>query len=57
MTSGPKRGARYHRLSEGFLRKQKADGSDSDLRCVIANRNNTFAAEPAVKRSATGATQ
>ena len=42
MTSGPKKGERYHRLSPGFLRKQKPDGSDSDLRCVIANRNNTF---------------
>jgi hypothetical protein len=55
MTSGLKDGARYHRLSDGFLRKQKPDGSDSDLRCVIANRNNTFAAERAVKSTATGA--
>jgi hypothetical protein len=43
MTSGPKKGARYHRLSDGFLRRQNADGSDSELRCVIANRNNTMA--------------
>jgi hypothetical protein len=42
MTSGPRMGERYHRLSQGFLRKQKADGSDSDLRCVTTNRNNTF---------------
>ena len=42
MTSGPKMGERYHRLSLGFLRKQNKDGSDSDLRCIIANRNNTF---------------
>jgi hypothetical protein len=42
MTSGPRMGARYHRLSLGFLRKQNKDGSDSDLRCVIANHNNTF---------------
>src|SRR5690606_33428043 len=43
MTSGPRKGARYRRVNEGFLRKQNADGSDSDLRCVIANRANTFA--------------
>jgi hypothetical protein len=42
MTSGPKMGERYHRLSLGFLRKQNRDGSDSDLRCVISNRNNSF---------------
>ncbi|MDR2857320.1 MAG: hypothetical protein LBV50_05680 [Novosphingobium sp.] len=55
LTSGPRRGERYHRLSDGFLRKQNADGGDGDLRCVIANRNNTFAAEPAAGKSATGA--
>jgi hypothetical protein len=43
MTSGPRMGERYHRLTQGFLRKQNADGSDGDLRCVIANRTNTFA--------------
>lgn len=42
MTSGPRMGERYHRLTQGFLRKQNADGSDGDLRCVIANRTNTF---------------
>ena len=40
MTSGPKRGARFHRLSRGFLRETAPDGSDSDLRCVLAGRNN-----------------
>jgi hypothetical protein len=54
MTSGPKDGERFHRISSGFLRKQAADGGDSDLRCVIANRNNTFVAEPAVKATRTG---
>jgi hypothetical protein len=54
MTSGPKDGERFHRLSQGFLRKQAADGSDSDLRCVIANRNNTFVTERAAKNTATG---
>ena len=42
MTSGPRMGERYHRLTQVFLRKQNADGSDGDLRCVIANRTNTF---------------
>jgi hypothetical protein len=45
MTSGPRKGERYNRISDGFLRRQNADGSDGDLRCVIANRNNTFAAD------------
>lgn len=53
MTSGPKQNTHYHRISTGFLRKQKADGSDSELRCVIGNRNNTFGDEAATK--ATGA--
>jgi hypothetical protein len=43
MTSGPRKGERYHRLTQGFLRKQNANGSDGTLRCVIANRANTFA--------------
>lgn len=42
MTSGPRQGERYNRISPGFLRRQNADGSSGDLRCVIANRNNTF---------------
>ena len=29
-----KRGARYHRISDNFLRKHDANGHDSDLRCV-----------------------
>jgi hypothetical protein len=55
MTSGPKQGLRYHRISTGFLRKQNADGSDSDLRCVIGNRNNTFADERVTRSTGTGA--
>lgn len=42
-TSGPREGERYHRLSQGFLRKENFDGSDGNLRCVIGNRNNTYA--------------
>jgi hypothetical protein len=34
MTSGPKRGAVYHRISNNFLRKLDAQGEDSPLRCV-----------------------
>jgi hypothetical protein len=41
MTSGPHMGERYHRLSQGFLRLQKPDGGDGDLRCVTASRNNS----------------
>ena len=47
MTSGPRKGERYNRITPGFLRRQNADGSDGDLRCVIANRNNTFEADQA----------
>lgn len=42
MTSGPRKGERYHRLTEGFLRRQNADGSDGALRCVIAKRANSY---------------
>jgi hypothetical protein len=34
MTSGPKRGNAYHRISNNFLRKLDADGKDTPLRCV-----------------------
>jgi hypothetical protein len=40
MTSGPFKGAMYHRQSGGFLRKLAADGSESDLRCVLGVSNN-----------------
>ena len=55
MTSGPKKGMRYHRLSQGFLRKQNADGSDGDVRCVIARRANTYVDAPPVRQPGTGA--
>ena len=42
-TSGPRQGERYRRVSDGFLRRQNADGGDTPLRCVITNRTNTFA--------------
>lgn len=34
MTSGPKRGERFNRLSNNFLRKLAANGGESTLRCV-----------------------
>lgn len=34
MTSGPKRGQKFSRLSNNFLRKLAPDGSESTLRCV-----------------------
>jgi hypothetical protein len=34
MTSGPKRGERFSRLSNNFLRKLTSDGTESKLRCV-----------------------
>lgn len=41
VTSGPLKGNRYHRLSEGFLRLIGEDGKDGDLRCVLAFRHNS----------------
>lgn len=41
LTSGPKRGNRYRRISDNFLRKVGPDGKDSDLRCVRMVLNNT----------------
>ena len=38
MTSGPKRGNRYHRQSSGFLRKLGPDGQPGDLRCLRRSR-------------------
>lgn len=40
MTSGPKRGLRYHRISARFLRLIGPDGKDSALRCVRRVVNN-----------------
>jgi hypothetical protein len=40
MTSGPKAGQRYRRVSDATLRKLSADGRDSDLRCIRTVLNN-----------------
>ncbi len=40
LTSGPRKGERYHRLSGNFLRRMNADGTDSALRCVRQVENN-----------------
>lgn len=40
ITSGPKRGDKFRRVSAGFLRKLAADGSESALRCVRQTANN-----------------
>jgi hypothetical protein len=39
MTGGPKRGSRYLRLSDNFLRKIDATGKPGALRCVRRTRN------------------
>ena len=41
MTSGPLRDARYHRITDKFLRKLGPDGTDSSLRCVLRMANNS----------------
>ena len=40
MTSGPRKGTRYRRISENFLRKLLPDGSEGPLRCVRGVLNN-----------------
>ncbi len=40
VTSGPKKGQRFHRVSTSFLRLVQADGRDSALRCVRQVSNN-----------------
>ena len=39
MTGGPKRGSRYRRLSDNFLRKIDESGEPGKLRCVRRTRN------------------
>ncbi|MDB5725256.1 MAG: hypothetical protein JWQ16_2010 [Novosphingobium sp.] len=41
MTSGPKRGQRFNRLSSNFLRKLAPDGTETALRCIRRTRNNS----------------
>jgi hypothetical protein len=41
LTSGPKRGFKYNRISNNFLRKLGLDGKDSALRCVRRVLNNS----------------
>jgi len=41
LTSGPKKGNRYRRISDNFLRKLGPDGKETRLRCVRKVLNNT----------------
>lgn len=41
ITSGPKNGQRFRRISTNFLRKLSLDGQDSALRCVRRVVNNS----------------
>ena len=41
LTSGPKYGNRYRRVSDNFLRKLGPDGKETALRCVRKVLNNT----------------
>ena len=40
MTSGPRAGEKFHRISNNFLRKLSADGTDSELRCIRRAAND-----------------
>ena len=41
LTSGPKNGNRYRRVSDNFLRKLDGAGKESNLRCVRQVQNNS----------------
>ncbi len=41
MTSGPKSGQTFHRITNRFLRKTDASGADTSLRCVRRVLNNS----------------
>lgn len=40
MTSGPKKGQKFRKLSNNFLRELNAAGQETDLRCVRRVQNN-----------------
>lgn len=40
LTSGPKKGQRFHKLSDSFLRLLEPDGNESSLRCIRQVTNN-----------------
>ncbi|RVU06152.1 hypothetical protein EOE18_04705 [Novosphingobium umbonatum] len=40
MTTGPKKGEKYKRVSENYLRKLTRDGGESNLRCIRKVLNN-----------------
>jgi len=49
ITSGPLKGLALHRLSDGFLRRIEADGSDGEVRCILGTRavaNAPYATSP-----------
>jgi hypothetical protein len=41
MTSGPRDGERYRRISRGTLVRLDESGRETRLRCIVANRNNS----------------
>jgi hypothetical protein len=45
-TSGPRKGDKFRRVSENFLRKLDKDGQDTNLRCIRSVLNNLEANEP-----------
>lgn len=55
LTSGPKRGNKFNRISDNFLRKLGSDGKDSALRCVrkvLNNSNGTGCTAPGSEKLA-----
>ncbi|HQV04153.1 MULTISPECIES: elongation factor P [unclassified Novosphingobium] len=52
LTSGPKRGDKYRRITDNFLRKLGPDGKATQLRCVRKVLNNSVG--PGCDRAGTG---
>ena len=40
MTGGKLKGLKLHRISDGFLRRVEADGTDGEMRCVRGTAGN-----------------
>jgi len=41
MTGGKLKGLKLHRISDGFLRRIEANGTDGEMRCVLGTAGNS----------------
>lgn len=42
MTTGPKQGQKFRRVSDNFLRKLTSEGKETDMRCIRRVANNRY---------------